>query len=260
MEETQARLVSAEPLDAGDQDALDSVVSDVAGVLRVESVDARRVVVAFQEFVVEPIERKLRDLRPSDVGRKNPFVYAALGVTTTSDLTQRAAVDITSSSIEGLVGNWLEEVAVIVSGGFKPGGGADLQVDRGGEAKLVDLYSIQSTTNTKNSKGRKGDEEALKKSADVLRAQRRTVDLFVGYLFGRQNTTTLRGVTHLSSREFWDRITGQQGFLERFYLAMPVLAPLLAGRLNSDWAALTEAVGEQFGDPDGNLDPKKVRL
>jgi len=260
MDEMQGRLVSAGPGEPGDQDVLDRTVSEVSEILGLSPDVARRVVVAFVDFVVEPLERKLRDLRPADVGRKNPFVYAALGITSVEGLTQRAAADITSSSIEGLVGNWLEEVAVVVSGGVKPGGGADLQVDRGGDAKLVDLYSIQSTTNTKNSKGRTGDEAALKTSANVLRAQRRTVDLYVAYLFGRQNTTELRGVTHLSSREFWDRVTGQEGFQKRLYQAMPLLAPLLAGRLNSDWAALTEAVGKQFGDSEGNLDPTKVRL
>ncbi len=260
MDEAQGRLVSADGLDPGDEDATRRTVAAVGELLGLEADEARQVVVAFVEFVVEPLERKLRDLKPANVGRKNPFVYAALGITSVEELTQRAAADITSSSIEGLVGNWLEEVAVVVSGGLKPGGGADLQVDHPGPERRVDLYALQSTTNTKNSKGRKGDEASLKKSADVLRAQRRSVDLFVGYLFGRRNTTVLRGVTHLSSREFWDRITGQEGFQKRLYQAMPLLALLLAGRLNSDWGALTEAVGKQFGDRDGNLDPTKVRL
>ena len=237
------------------------VNAEVERILALKPDVAVSVVDAFVEFVVAPLTKKLDSLSPSDVARRNPFVYAALGVTSVEEWTRRAAADIAASSIEGLVGNWLEEVALVVSGGTKPGSGADLQVDREeGGTRVVDVYSIQSTTNTKNAGGRRSDEAALNEHARVLRAQRRHVDLFVGYLFGRQRTTTLRGVTHLRSTEFWDRVSGQEGFLRRLFLAMSALSTLLAGRLNEDWRPLTSDVLKKYGSADGSVDPQKLRL
>ncbi len=233
----------------------------VADVLDVDREIAARIVDAFKSFVADPLSQKLSNLSAKDVRKRNPFAYAALGILTTADLEKQAKSDIMISSVEGLVGNWLEEVAVIVSGGVKPGGGVDLQVDRTMRADhTVEIYAIQSTTNTKNAGGRKSDLRALETTAQVLRAQRRHVEKYVGYLFGRMKTTSNNGVTNLSSKDFWLRVSGKPGFLARLFLATRLMAESMSSRLREESEELTALVLAELGDELGQIDPTKLRL
>ena len=113
------------------------------------------------------------------------MIYTLRGTTTVDEWVQRALDDWETSAIEGHIGMWMEEVARIVSGGFKPGSGVDLQVETPGDPPVVALYAIQSASNTKSAGGSRSDVEALRRSASVLRASRRVVELYVGVLHGR---------------------------------------------------------------------------
>ena len=126
--------------------------------------------------------------------------------------------------------------------------------------RVVELYAIQSTTNTKNAGGKRSDEAALKTSEKVLQASRRHVDLFTGYLYGRPTTTELRGITHMASSKFWDKLSGQTGFQHRLYLATIAMSALLADRLGHERTDLVAAVDERFGDGEGAIDPSKLSL
>lgn len=238
-----------------------NVVADVAEILELDIETAERVVASFEKFVAEPIVEKISAITPADVAGRNPYAYAALGITSIADWTQHAADDIAASSLEGLMGTWLEEVAIIVSGGIKPGAGVDLQVEREtADGLVVELYAIQSTTNTKNAGGSRSDEDALNTSAQVLRAGRRYVDLFVGYLYGRKKTTQLRGITRMASGELWDKLSGQTGFRRRLYLATARMSALVSDRVSQDRTELVNAVGEAFGDEVGTIDPTTLPL
>ena len=242
-------------------DARANIVAEVAQILELDVGTAERVVATFEKFVAEPIVERVKKITPTNVARRNPYAYAARGITSIAEWTGRAADDIEASSLEGLVGTWLEEVAIIVSGGVKPGGGVDLQVERNdADGPVVELYAIQSTTNTKNAGGARSDEAALETSAQVLRAGRRHVDLFLGYVHGRKRTTVLRGVTRMASAAFWDKLSGQDGFQHRLYRATAAMSALLADRIGHDRTDLVDAVGKKFGDGEGKIDPSKLSL
>jgi hypothetical protein len=109
---------------------------------------------------------------------------------------QSVLEDRETSAIESHLGTWQEEVARIVSAGFKPGSGVDLQLDRGG---VVELYAIQSAPNTKSAGGRRSDVDALRRAAGAIRASKRRVELYIAVLSGRRVTRPLKSARIFSS-------------------------------------------------------------
>ncbi len=228
-----------------------AIVQTVATTLGVPASHAAEVVEAFVDHVARPFDEKLSKLHGRDLAARNPFVYAALGTRNVDDWVDRVLRDKETSAVEGYIGTWMEEVSRIMSGGSKPGSGVDLQLDRPGN--VIELYAIQSTNNTKNSGGSKRDIEALETAARPLRTARRHVDLYVGYLFGRRKTAVSRGVTRLSSDDFWKQVTGVNGFLPKLLSASNDLSVLMTQAAQGDVNRIrTEAVA-MFADHNRDL-------
>lgn len=229
----------------------DSLVQPIADTLEIDLSRARRVIEAFERFVAVPLAERIQSIPPKEIAARNPFVYAALGASSLADWVDRVVADKLTSTAEGFVGNFLEEVARILCDGTKVGSGVDLQRDLSDED--TEIFAIQSTTNTKNAGGRRSDLQGLDKAAGVLRAQRRHVTKFVAYLFGRQRTTQIGDVTHLSSEDFWLRISGQEAFLPKLLQACVVLSPLYLERLTVREGVLKEQVASAYGDGSGRI-------
>jgi hypothetical protein len=189
------------------------------------------------------------------IARRNPFVYASLGITDVDRWVRQVIQDRTMSALEGLIGNFLEEVARIVSGGIKPGSGVDLQIDKDGD---VDLYALQSASNTKNAGGRRSDLSGLEKAAGSLRAQRRHVTKNVATLFGRVADSERGGVRWMSSQAFWERITGDREFAGRLLGAIVRLSALIHRDAEDRIAAVSEQAKGLFSREDGTIDWDKV--
>ena len=117
------------------------LVSGVAATLGVSNSAAEAIVVAFERFVAEPLEQNLERVNAHTLATRNPMIYTARGATTVDEWVDRVLEDRETSAFEGHLGTWQEEVARIVSEGFKPGSGVDLQLERPG---VVELYAIQS--------------------------------------------------------------------------------------------------------------------
>jgi len=105
-------------------------VPGVQAVLGVTRQQAEQIVRAFDEFVARPLEANLANLNGRDIAKRNPMFYTARGANSVDEWVDRVLEDKETSAIEGHIGTFLEEVARIVSGGTKPAGGADLQIDR----------------------------------------------------------------------------------------------------------------------------------
>jgi hypothetical protein len=226
---------------------------EVAAALDVSRVQAVQVVTAFEDFVSQPVESQLKKLKGRHLALRNPMIYTARGTSNTDDWINRVLADKETSAIEGHLGTWQEEVARIVSGGIKPGNGVDLQLDVGNG---VALYAMQSAPNTKNASGSKHDLDALKKSAAVLRAQRRHVECFVAVLFGRHTTAPHKrepGIVLLASDDFWSRISGVPDFRERLLHATLVLSRLVSERSELELARIRREAVALFDDGTGKL-------
>jgi hypothetical protein len=232
------------------------LVADVQRVLSVATSDADQIVQAFDEFVARPLESNLKKLRGRDLARRNPMIYTARGATSVDDWTDRVLADKETSAIESHIGTWMEEVSRIISGGFKPGSGVDLQRDSRDHPGTIELYAIQSAPNTKSAGGRRSDVRALQQAAAVLRASRRRVELNIAVLSGRSKTTALAAdpnISLLGSDDFWHRVSGIPDFRARLIRATAVLSALVRGRAASEVARIKREAQELFGDSQGNL-------
>jgi hypothetical protein len=142
-----------------------------------------------------------------------------------------------------------------VSGGIKPGNGVDLQLQD--DDGTVQLYAIQSASNTKNAGGRKADVDALKRAARPLRAHRQRVEMNVAVLSGRVKSSPMRSeadIAVLSSDDFWTRITGIPDFRARLLRASTILSWLVKRRSADEAARIKAEAVLLFGDEDGQLD------
>ena len=150
----------------------------------------------------------------------------------------------------------MEEVARIVSGGFKPGSGVDLQIERSGDPAIIELYALQAAPNTKSAGGTRSDLDALRRGASALRAGRRIVETYVAVLHGRRVSATLRsdpGVVKLGSDEAWTKITGIPDFRVRLLGATTRLSVLVQGRAAAEVLRIKSEARAIFGDAAGGL-------
>lgn len=218
---------------------------------------ARQVVQAFMWLVAEPLaETFSTELNVSKLAGKNPFVYASLGYTNVEKWSRRAFDDRLTSSAEGVVGKFLEEVARIISGGVKPGSGVDLQIDHGLESD-VELFAIQSSENTKAAGGRRSDLRAMEAAAGALRAQRRHVNKYVAVLQGRTADSVRGGVRYMSTKAFWKHISQEDDFDAKLLNACTHLTHLLGDTRADIDRVVADAISE-FGDQHGGIDWEKV--
>jgi hypothetical protein len=239
-----------------DDGVVEEVTVAVRDALGLEDDTARQIVRAFRVFVAGRLADTFsRELKSSSLAARNPYVYAALGYTDVDQWAMRVFEDKLTSSAEGLIGNFLEEVARIVSGGTKPGAGTDLQIDVDNEN--VELYAIQLSRNTKNAGARRSDLASLERAAQALRAQRRHVRKQVAVLFGRGTDTERDGVRYMSSEAFWAHITKVDDFAAKLLHACTHLSRLL-GDTRADIDRVVSDAERDFGDARGGIDWKKV--
>ena len=230
----------------------------VAAELGVDSVKATEIVTAFERHVAIPLQENLQRLKGRDLAKRNPMIYTARGAKTVREWVDRYLEDRETSAIEGHIGTWQEEVARIVSEGFKPGSGVDLQLERDG---VIELYAIQSAPNTKSAGGAKADRDALRAAAGALRASRRPVELNVAVLSGRRKSTPMRAdpsIVHVGSDDFWERVSGVPDFRARLLRATTRLSELLRGRAQSEVDRIHAEAEVAFGDGSGSLDLAKL--
>jgi hypothetical protein len=228
----------------------------VQAALSVGPATATEIVNAFDDVVAKPLQANLSKKKGRDLAKRNPMIYMARGTTTVDEWVDQALADWETSAIEGHIGTWLEEVARIVSGGVKPGSGVDLQIERGGQPPVIELYAIQAAPNTKSAGGSRSDVESLRRAAGALRAGRRVVEQYIAVLHGRRQSAVLRsdpGITKLGSDAFWEKISGIPDFRTRLLEASTILASLVAGRASAEVARIKAEAVAVFGDANGNL-------
>lgn len=222
---------------------------------------AGRIVEAFETHVAKPLVQNLAKKKGRDLAKRNPAIYTARGVTTVDEWVSRWLDDWETSAIEGHIGTWMEEVARIVSGGVKPGGGADLQIEREGTPPTTELYAIQTAGNTKPAGGRKADVDALRRGAAPLRAARRIVEMYIAVLHGRAKTAPYGAdpnITILASDEFWARISGITDFRARLLRASTTLSSLIDRRAEAEVARIRDEAHAVFGNTDGSMNMDAV--
>lgn len=162
------------------------------------------------EHIVDFHQRRINSLETLTLERllnKNPYLFRAKNITTAGELVIGLLEAFLSSSEEKLFGDFLEGLAVFVSGktcdGHKSAApGVDLEfINRG----IHYVVSIKSGPNWGNSSQQKRLEEDLRNAVMRIKQLHRgaNVQAVLGICYGKVKTRHLRGYLKVVGQNFW---------------------------------------------------------
>jgi len=146
--------------------------------------------------------------------KKNPYLFKAKNITVAGNLVNDVLDAYLYSSEEKLFGDFLEELAVFISGktcnGRKSAAtGIDLEFVNDNTHYLV---SVKSGPNWGNSSQQNKQERDFQTAVKVLKQSRRTLNIqpVLGICYGKVRTSFLRGYLKVVGQNFWYLISGNE--------------------------------------------------
>lgn len=218
----------------------------VAQATGLSSSQSERIVSEFAITFAQPFAVKLLSLRMKDIiPNKNPYLYRASGIKTCEDLVRRILQDYVSASVEGNFGKFFEGVARVVSGGVKPVGGGEVDLDvRVGE--VARLYVIKSGPKGFNASSYSKAKDDLNSAERRLRQDRVRTEKKIAFAYGKKDGSFKEGIEHLSSQQFWAEVSGDEGFYYKLLEVCEALAPLYTADMQAPYERLLEEAQELF--------------
>ena len=177
---------------------------------------------AVNEFVNSNIERfhnsKLKSLEKNDLKnilkKKNPYLFKAKNITLASNFIAEILDAFLSSSEEKSFGDFLEELAIFISGLAYDGrkssaSGIDLEFN---DRTIHYVVSVKSGTNWGNNSQHKKQEQDFKKAVQVLKQSNHTINVqpVLGICYGKTKTSYLNGYMKVVGQNFWYLISGEK--------------------------------------------------
>jgi hypothetical protein len=174
------------------------------------------VVTFVEENIGEFHERRaesLRNLKLKQVlKRKNPYLFKAKNISTAHDLVRLLLEAHLSSQEEAIFGEFLEKLAVFVSGKVYGGKkssaeGIDLEFEKEG---VIFIVTIKSGPNWGNSSQIKRMQDSFKKAQRILHTSNQTANIQAvnGCCYGQENKPDKGDYRKLCGQEFWEFISG----------------------------------------------------
>jgi hypothetical protein len=168
---------------------------------------------------------------------KNPYLYRASGIRTCDDLVRRVLVDYGSASVEGDFGKFFETVAQVASGGVKPAGGGEVDLDIRIDG-VARLYAIKSGAKGFNSSSYDKAKRDLNSAERRLRQDRVRTEKKIAFAYGRKTTSFREGIEHMASKDFWAEVSGDADFYEKLLRACDALAYLYTADMRAPYDGL----------------------
>ncbi|MBQ7677123.1 MAG: hypothetical protein IJT32_02700 [Lachnospiraceae bacterium] len=173
---------------------------------------------------------KIDSINIKDIMRsKNPYLYRAKSMQTSSEIIESILQAFVSSSEETIFGNcFFEPIAIAASNGIKSNTeGVDIEIfDPDNNVKYV--VAVKSGTSVFNADNKKRQEENFTKAGRALKTSGSKIrfEAIVGYAYGTKNETG-RGKAKIyeevAGEEFWEIITGDRDFYTKIISFMGTL-------------------------------------
>jgi hypothetical protein len=229
----------------------EDIANTIASVSDLTIDQSRRLVDEFETVFAKPFADRLAALRFIKIVRsKNPYLYRASGIRTCEDLVRRVLQDFVSASVEGDFGKFFESVGRVVSGGVKPVGGGEVDLDiRDGD--IARLYAIKSGPKGFNSSSFDKAVRDLNSAERRLRQDRVRTEKKLAFAYGRRKSSFDEGIERLSSKQFWAEISGDANFYKKLMQICAALAPLYYADMQAPYEGLLGEARELFCD--GNV-------
>ncbi len=159
--------------------------------------------------------KSLEELKLKDIlKKKNPYLFRAKNISTAADLVTNLLDAFLSSSEEKSFGNFLEDLAVFISGktcrGRKSSAtGIDFEFVGEGVHYIV---SVKSGPNWGNNTQQTQQEKNFKTAVKVLKQSCHTLNVqpVLGICYGKTKTNYVRGARKVVGQNFWYFISGDE--------------------------------------------------
>ena len=228
-----------------DRGELANRVAQVAGLSLPQS---EQLIEEFEITFARPFAQKMNSLKMKEIIKnKNPYLYRSSGIRTCEDLVHRILQDYVSASVEGNFGKFFEGVARVVSGGIKPVGGGEVDLDVR-EGNVARLYAIKSGAKGFNSSSYDKAKRDLNSAERRLRQDRVRTEKKVAFAYGRKQSSFTDGIERLSSKQFWAEVSGVPDFYEKLLDICDVLAPLYTADMQAPYDGLLREAHQLFCD------------
>lgn len=241
-----------------DESSLDDVLDCIERAFGRNGVLARTFLNALRAKLIDPARQTLNDLTfVKLISHKNPYLYRASGVKTITELVDRTLGDFMTSSIETNFGNFLELLALSLPGNIKSSA-AGVDVERR-SGTTTELYAVKSGPSGYNSSSWKTQREQLSAARARLQQAGHNVLAYTGPAYGRRKTTLDKksGTIRLSSKELWQRLSGDEDFYEKLLEACACVSHLYEADFEAARRRLLNEALIAFADENGQVDWQK---
>lgn len=219
---------------------------------------AKAFIEVFMSDFIVPFRKRLKELTFRKlISRKNPYLYRASGIATVDELVERALGDFVSSSTETFFGTAIEHFITSLPGNIKSSAaGVDVERRTG---NVIELFAVKSGPGGYNSSSFTTQREHLARTKTILEQQSNTtVRAYVGFAYGRKQTGKPGpGYTVISSRELWERLSGESGFYKKLLDAYACVSKLYEGDLADVRSRLLQEAHSDFSI-EGGINWSKV--
>ena len=195
----------------------------------------------------------LQKLKLSDLLKKNPYLYRALGLSRPTELIEQLLIARISSSDETIFGNdFFEPLAVFAAQQAQrtaqvtvgAGAGQDIAIETANEYLAV---SVKSGTNIFNSQSEKGQSAEFNQLQARLKKLGKMFRPIIGYGYGRKSAPQKASpVERLAGQRFWELLTGEADFYLRISRAMEAFANTHATEFKTAFDAKLNALLREF--------------
>ena len=204
---------------------------------------------------------KIDNINIKDIMKsKNPYLYRAKAMQTSSEIIESILQAFVSSSEETIFGNcFFEPIVLVASGGTK-------SATRGVDVELFDSESntkcfiaVKSGTSIFNADSLKKQGENFAEAQRTLRTSGGRVGFsaIVGYAYGTK-TETGRGKAKIyeevAGEEFWEAITGDKDFYTKIITYMDKLPEKYINEYNSSYSKAKNRLVRDFSNEFCNMD------
>lgn len=238
-----------------------AIAAQIDAIIRIGLERSMMIVDAFESVFVNKVSEKLASMTMKElVKRKNPYLYRATGVETCDDYVQRAFREHIAGMRGNFFGLFFESVAQILSGGTKPEGTGeiDLEVQKDGEMLL---YVIKSGASGHNASSLKKALDDLSAVSSSFEAQNIRAHKNIAYAYGRHGEhVDDDGVRKMASKDFWAEMSGDEDFYVKLLDVAAALSPMFQADMESPYERLLAEAHELFCEGDAIRWDKVIRM
>lgn len=231
--------------------------------------EVKKVIAEALESFYAALINKIDNINIKDIIKsKNPYLYRAKSMQTSSDIINSILQAFVSSSEETIFGNcFFEPIAIAACGGTKSATkGVDIELyDKSINTKY--FLAIKSGTSIFNSDSGKKQRENFEEAQRTLRTSggRIGFSAIIGYAYGTKNVTN-RGKAKIyeevAGEEFWEVLTGDKDFYKKIIVYMDKLPEQYIDTYNDSYNRASNRLIRDFSiefcNEDGTINWEKL--